>query len=43
MLKILMILAGFAVVCCLWIVVALYLAISSESQLPNIEDIEIAE
>jgi hypothetical protein len=43
MLKILVILAGIAVFCCLWIVVALYLAISSESQLPDIEDIENAE
>ncbi len=43
MLKILMILAGIAVVCCLWIVVAFYLAISAESQLPDIEDVEIAE
>lgn len=43
MLKILMVLAGIAVVCCLWIAVALYLAISGESQLPDIEDLENAE
>jgi hypothetical protein len=43
MLKIFMILAGIAVVSCLWIVVALYLAVSGESQLPDIEDVEIAE
>ena len=33
MLKILMILIGIAVACCLWIVVTCYLAISGESQL----------
>jgi|GEM_PF-2344033 len=43
MLKILLILAGIAVICSLWIVIACYLAISGESQLPDIEDVEIAE
>jgi hypothetical protein len=43
MLKILMIFAGIALVCCLWIVVTFYLAISGESQLPDIEDVENAE
>jgi hypothetical protein len=43
MLKLLMILAGIAFVLCLGIVVACYLAISRESQLPEIEDVEIPE
>jgi hypothetical protein len=43
MLKIVFILAGIALIYCLWVAIAFFLALSRESQLPDIEDVEIAD
>ena len=43
MLKIILIIAAVAFIYCLWVVLAFFFAFSRESQLPDIEDIEIAE
>jgi uncharacterized membrane protein len=43
MLKILLILAALAFIYLIWVVVAFIIAFSRESQMPDIEDVELAE
>ena len=43
MFKILLILAALAFVYLIWVVVAFIIAFSRESQMPDIEDVELAE
>ena len=43
MLKIILILLGIAIIYCLWVALAFVFAFTRESQLPDLEDVEIAE
>lgn len=43
MLKVALILAGITLIYCLWVAIAFFVALSRESHLPDIEDVEIAE
>ena len=43
MLKILLILTAIAFIYCLWVVLAFIFAFTRESQMPDIEDVELAE